>query len=469
MGLPGNNFEIEIGKGLVIINGIQFEIDKEVKGNAAHEAVQLKNDIQGKVDALINAKKIPQLVGKKPKWDKKEKKWTIEKVGIGGDPLLGIAPGTTDLSFSIEPDGKTVKFYTGNREIKNFADLDTIHRDAVIEEAIWKADPLLEKYLRDLPVTNIKVNAGPPIRIAGKLGGLQFTAGGITAGIDFIDAAGARGGFNTLKIDKANGGPEFLTALSGKILESDYFKNPFIQLQAQMENTSEGVLSRVKELATKKIWIIPTNVSGALNGRVLQERWRYTLDFKKYETLQLFEHELQGKTADQIPNAYKKYIERAHQDLSNLWKHIDSLSEEAKAQDFQNLLDGAGPPAGLEYLNYENDEYRQFFEQFQAKITNPRYNFKGFENLDIDYGAREANEIYQTMLLVWSRHTRKYMKYPKGVPLTPSEKNFLQNKVIDRVVQKLEDAMGKGGGTIQKEHLPAKGSQNEADLDLWVK
>lgn len=475
MGVPGNDFEIEIGRGIVIINGINFELDKGIPGNA-HNAILLESQIQGKVDALVKSKNIPQLAGIKPKWDKANKKWVLEKVPVGADPLLNLPAANTDLSFTIDSDGTTVHFFDGGKEIKNFNKLSEVHGFALIEKKVWEADTALKPHLEGLPVTDITASSYPVhgARIDAKLGGLQFAAvlkaspppPSINNGIEFLSPSGATGGFNVLKIEQANGGPGFLTALSGKILESPYFNDPFMALIAQMENTSEGVFARLQELfPTTRLWIIPTslNIPAGINGKILQERFRYTLDFKKYETLQLLEHELQGKTVDQIPNVYKKYIERAHRELTKLWRDIDALSDEDKAKEFEKNMDR------LESLNYENDEYRQFFEQYQTKITAPQYNYAGFESLDVDYGAREANEIYQTLLLVWSYHTRKYIKYPKGPSLAPAEKLYLQNKVIDKVVQKLDKALKDGGGTIKKENLPAKGSQNEADFDLWLK
>lgn len=502
-GYPGIPFEIATrkdGKEVIIFKlggkSVEFIVDDGMGGNAAR-AADLERLVRTQVEALVKARGEPALAGKTPAWDAREKKWKIEKVSAAGDALLGIAGGATTLTFEINPDGRSLKFFDAEKEITNFAQLDIIHRDSVIQEAVWGADSRAEKYLRDLEVhvAEVKTDAVYGARIAGWLGGLAFHAvlkgpgKKISDGLQFFDGRSV-GGAEKLAITETNGGHDFLEAQAAKILIDSTYQNAFSSLETLIDNASEGVLARLDALVKKTaMWIIPTSldVPAGINGRILQRQWKFMLDYKKMETLEFFKQDLRApRTAvGSIDAVYKTRIVEAIKHLENLSREIQSCTgDEEVAGRFQEFLSGQGSGAakapGLEYLNYTNSDYRMLFGEYQRMITNRKYNYPGLESLtdvSISIGshswgaADEAFEIYQVLMRVWSYHTRRFATEDamSGDPkneIHPDNQRAIRNGIIAQVRRHLENATSAGGGTIHLKDLPPHAT--DADLDAWV-
>ncbi|MBI2638760.1 hypothetical protein HYW83_04170 [Candidatus Peregrinibacteria bacterium] len=488
MGLAGIPFEIKTGKDssganreVAEIDGIKFVIDDGVPGNKTN-ADALKKKIEQKVGGLIAAKKIPEFAGITPRYDGAQKKWFMDNVPVAAD-AFGITPGgKIPIEMKIDDDGTTLNFFDGDKEISNLSDLTTEHMHAALQEEIWKAVPGLEPIVEGLPV-KIDGVVGSNIMQYFKvnLGGLDFAVtrkAGTPPTYEYVETSGVKHPLKDLKIEKTNGGLDFLKALGNKIFQSDDYKENYLLLEAEMENTKEGFTARMKELAKTKMWILPTNLDGAINGQILQEQWRYTLQFKMFETLQIFKSECKNEPLDNIPTIYNDVILKANQHLKDLLDTIRGYSDKQKADEFQNFLSGkertittasGAPrnlPAGLEYVNYPNPDYRDYFEKYQALIQNPRYNYEGFDNYDV--AGKSAHEIYLTLLLVWSYHTKKFRDKPGT--LVQAEKDKLQF-VIDKVQDKLEKAKMAGGvtGTVKMANLPAQGKTDDTDLKEWLK
>lgn len=486
MGLPGNNFEIEVGKGEVIINGVTFEIDKGVDGNSINARL-LETDIKKKVDALINSKNIPQLKGKKPKWDATHKEWTIERVEVDGNDLLGIGtPDATgrrkaqvDVAFTIDSDGKNMRFYDGEKEIADFRKIENIHRDAEIEKAVWNADPKLKQHLEGLAVQVDDVQASPAhtFIIQGRIAGLKFfavpkagkTPATLANGLQFYNSATGVGGFEKVQITEANGAAKFLDELGAKILASGEFLNPFFDLESLMDQTGEGVWTRLSNaFRTTRFWVVPTNIPEAINGRVLQRQWKYLLDFKKRETVEFFTEQLNGKSVADIESLYKKYIDSTLRELERLAEDIRATSDDQKVEQFPRIF------SRLETTNYTNPDYRKLFEEYRKMITNANYNYEGIETFgDISVGkwgaADKAYRIYQVLLDVWSYHTREFAiedpmaKNPKN-ELHADTQTKIRRGVIDRVRSILDQH--NANGTITMDELPKH--ETSSDMAKWV-
>lgn len=489
MGMPGHSFDIAVTKGIVTIttpNGtnVDFKLDKGVSGNTA-EAQRLESSIKSQVVALLKAQiNLPESIkNATPEWI--DKKWVVKNVEITvkDAAVLGIAPTTNvDLNFTINADGRTIKINDSGKEIDDFTKLDIAHRDVEIQKAVWNISP----YLKDLPVevTKVAENSTYGFIIEGKIAGLSFAAVGkgsgksITDGVDLFEYGFPReGGMERLRIPRDAEGGKFVRALSNKIRKEPYFIDPFLNLQSQMENTSEGFFARLEILSkTNVLGFIPSNIGEALNGKILNRQWEYTLDFKVAETLALFEQHILGNSGDKIDEAYTKFIKKTHVHLSELSNYISRLSDEEKANEFQNLLSGKedaskSPPRpdGLEYLNYGNAEYQDYFKTYKAMITNSRYNYDGLEGLDakISIGNHEwalsgnAYEVYKTLLLIWSVNTRHLSNQSS---LSAPDKQLL-DLVIQQVHQKLETAQT--GGGIKMSNLPS--AKSEADMRNWIK
>lgn len=493
MGLAGIPFEIKTGKDssgatreVAEIDGIKFIIDDGIAGNKTN-ADALKIKIEQKVDTLVKAENIPQFKDISPKWDETDKKWFMNDVSVADDAFGINTGGKIKIEVKIDDNGTTLHFFDGEKEISNLSDLTTEHMHAALQEEIWKAAPNLEPIVRGLPVkigavTDATDATGKKQTFKVDFGGLEFevirTHAATGATYEYIDAAGANKPFKDLKIEKANGGYKFLDALGKKIFQSNDYQENYLLLEAEMENTKEGFGQRMKELAKTKLWILPTNLDGAINGKILQEQWRYTLQFKMFETIQIFKSECKDEPLENIPQIYDDVIVKANQHLKDLLDTIRTYSDTDKANEFQNFLSGKERtvttstgisvrlPAGLEYVNYQNQDYRDYFEKYQALIQNPRYDYEGFDNYDA--GGEKAHEIYLTLLLVWSRFTRKYRDKPGH--LIQTEKDKLQF-VIDKVHDKLEKAKMAGGvtGTIKMENLPGQGKTDDKSLDEWKK
>lgn len=489
MGLAGIPFEVKSGtdssgatREVAEIDGIKFIIDDGIPGNKTN-ADALKKKIEKKVGDLIAAKKITEFSGITPRYDDTQKKWFMDNVPVAADAFGITTGGKIPIEVKIDDDGTTLHFFDGEKEISNLSDLTTEHMHGALQEEIWKAVPNLETIVRGLPVKIDGAVTGSTTDqwFMVNFGGLQFKShrkAGPPVQYKYVDAGNHDQPFEDLKIEKANGGEEFLDALGKKIFQSDDYKENYLLLEAEMENTGEGFVQRMKELAKTKVWILPTNLDGAINGKILQEQWRYTLQFKMFETMQIFKSECKGEPIDQIPQIYNDVIVKANQHLKDLLGTIRPYSDTDKANEFQNFLSGkertittstgapATLPAGLEYVNYQNLDYRDYFEKYQTVITNPRYDYEGFDNYDV--AGQSAHEIYLTLLLVWSRFTRKYRDKPGR--LVQTEKDKLQF-VIDKVQDKLEKAKIAGGvtGTIKMENLPAGGKTDDKLLDEWKK
>ncbi len=495
MGLAGIPFDVTTGKDaaghnreVAEIDGIKFIIDDGISGNAA-SATALETKIKQKVDALVKAKNIPQFAGISPRWDGTSKKWLMDNVPVGAD-AFGITPGgNIPIEVKIDDDATTLHFFDGSKEISNLSDLTTEHMHAALEEEIWNAVPNLEPIVKGLPVKIDGAVTGTPAQQSFKVdfGGLTFEVlrnpvSGGAATYEYIDNTGPSPvphPLSLLKIEKANGGEKFLETLGKQIFQTDDYKENYLLLEAAMDNTGEGFTARMKELAKTKTWILPTNLDGAINGQILQEQWRSTLQFKMLETIRIFKSECKGEPLDQIPQIYQDVVVNANQHLKDILDTIRSYSDADKANEFQNFLSGKARtvrnasgtsvnlPAGLEYVNYENPDYRDYFEKFQAMISNPRYDYEGFDNYDV--GGESAHEIYLTLLLVWSRNTQTLRDAPGA--LTPTEKADLQF-VVDKTQDKLEKAKRAGGvtGTIKMVNLPAGGKIDDTSLlKEWMK
>ncbi len=490
MGVPGIEWEEGIrksdGKNTIIIDGIEFDKGLGQKGINAANAGLLSRAMKSKVEVLLKEEKVPDAIRKTAQWDAKNKVWKIPGVAIAANTDIGYPAGTTDITFTINPDGKSIKFSDNKLEFNNYKNIDDIHRNSIIHKRLLDqmagTNPKLLESLQDLPFKVLAVtNTSGTVTVDAEMAGMKFKAIPNGTNFDVLDSAGVAGsGLANLKMEQGNGGPKFLEAICGNIMESPYFMEPFLVLKAKMENTSEGVMDRLnKTFPTTRLWIIPTSINPkGLNGQILQKQWNYTLDFKTFEALDLFEHSLRGKSADQISAEYKNHIESVHKKLTEISLYIDSLpTDEAKANEFQKLLDsperivtqGTPPratiiPAGIEYLNYVHPDYRKYFEKFQDAIKSDRYNYEGLESSDTAL-SDSSHEIYVTLLRVWSRHTRQYRT---GAGITAAQPYL--DHVIAKTVEKLELAKSKSSlGIIKKENLPGNGAWDDAALDEWMK
>lgn len=461
------SYEIK-GKSL-IIKGRNFE--KEFKEDDSAElkktkAAELKLSIDHEVKALFKekAKKIPGLADKTPGWNSPKKHWELTQINVAGYAGLRLPNGKANLAFTIEADQKTLKFFMNGKPIENLETLDEEYLAAKLQEKIWD-DPRHGKYLKGLNVTNVSVGAaagshGP--LISGKIGGLQFQAViRQTANpwdqpecVDFYDN-GRAGSVELLKIEEQNGGQDFLNAKCGQIALDPAFARAFETLESIMDNAGEGVLARLAALfPTRRFWIIPTsiNISGGVNGKILQDQWKYTLDYKKLEILWNFEHSLQkGKTVKDIDQAYAEYITPAVRKLEELAADLSKIRGDQLPDHFQNFLDR------LEHFNYENTDYKALFEEYQTVIR--KYNYEGLETLsDVSFSAKNAHECYALLLAAWTEYTRQYA----GANADPSAgsgklgadtKESIRGAVTRKIESILQRAQQKGGGKIKLEDL----------------
>lgn len=494
------------GKKLVIIEGIKFDLALKTSGENVDAEKELKGFIAREVAALVKAaaKKNPGIAKISPTWLPAEEKWVLKKVKVSSTSSLKLAGIPQDITFTIN-EKKELNFSMNDTEVPaDFKNLDIVYRNSVIQEKIW-TNSNFGRYLKGLPVkvSSVKPHSEYKAIIKGEIAGLAFTAvplvvlpykPDINNGIDFldtstspptIDATGA-----TLAIEQKNGGDKFLEALTQKINRSPYFNDAFVRLKSQMDNADEGVLDRLQTAAETKLWIIPTNVRGFINGKILNKAWDYTLNFKRDEALSMFYHALDGKKISDIKTAYTGYIEGTVKKLDELSQYIASLSPKQKAQQFDNLLRGPGnpptKPAGLEYINYSNDAYQKLFKKYQAMLR--RYNYEGIENVDSSL-SDSAYDLYNLLLTVWSFHTKEYIEGelevidPKSKEdtglrttlrdpddeLTPERINIIEVGVIDKIREKL-DFVTQGGKPVSKAGLAKAGllPNEEKDLNKWI-
>ncbi len=456
MGYPGIRFEES--SGIITIDEEEFTIKDGVKGNNA-QAEKLKERITVRVQELFDESVSgnPALEGKDVEWDGKNKKWTVKDVEINGNP--------TNLDLKVNDDAESLTLSINDKPVDDLDDLETAYRDSVIQEKVRNFDPALKKYIGDLPVTNIKVKPGSTGGeiMNGRLGGLKFNAAINNNNIEFYDKV-SRGGFEKLKIEENNGGPEFIDNVAARILGSNEYLNPFLRLEALMDNTSESAFKRLGMLVpTTRLWIIPTSVDlgAGINGKILQRQWKYMLDFKKMEALDLFRHDLQGKTVAQIAEVYKDNITTTLTQLQELTYNIESATDETKAEKFPASMDS------LEHVNYADESYQKLFEDYQKMIRDPRYDYEGFEDFG-DLGAEtwgaadRSFEIYSVLMRVWSYHTNQFRK----LGMNADNQQAIRLGVTKKVEGILETAKDKGNGTIYLKDLPAH--ESEEDLDQWV-
>lgn len=480
MGLPRIPFEIKVttdGKEVAIINDIEFLLDDGVQKNKSN-ADRLAQSLERKMQSLLrtNSENRPQLLGKTPQWEKG--RWVFKDVEVEGDKNFGMAQKEKiSVRLAIANDG-SIHFYTAGKEISDFDKLDGAYRDSVIE---GKVRNLLKeklgrdrKFLGDLPVYVENVEERTPKEgplIKGNIAGLKFFAilksnpaapgnlGVHQGGLQFCDANGkGAGGAEKLKIRQNNGGPQFLEALSNRILLKDsYSVEPFISLENQIENTGEGFLARLGEMAkTKRLWIIPTNVKGGVNGQILHNQWKKTLEFKMKETLDFFKHDLQDNSLEYLDIKYKANIVTTHNELTSLSQTIQTMTEEQRADNFENLL------ARVEIANYPCKQYQDLFQSYKTAVE--KYNYKGLDSTDLPLSG-EYYDVYQTLLRVWSANTRQYANGDPadGATLTPKAERWI-NYVISQVQDRLDEAQKKG--SISFANLPK--AQTEDDLRAWI-
>lgn len=478
MDYPGIRFEVKVrkdGKEVAIIDGLEFLLDDGIDGNKDN-AKELKKKITAKAEKLIQSRNIPVLKGIKPAWtwNETKKEWVLYDVKFNADSLLSslVPGGEKEISFKIGPDAKSVKFFVNGMEITDFDKLDTIYRDSVIQEKIW-TDRRFGKSLEGLPVTieNVTPDTTYKAIITGKIAGLEFQAvPNASGGIDFFDGS-RTGGANLLVIDEAKGGLEFTQRKAAHIMASGEFQNPFFHLESLMDNTSEGVFARMKQMfPTTRLWIIPTslNIPAGVNGQILQQQWRYLLDFKRMETLDRFRYELLGKSVADIPKIYKKYIQENLKYAQDLAHDISATGgDEEKANKFQDFM------ARLETMNYTNPDYRKLFLEYKKMMIDSQFNYEGTESFgDVGVGkwsvADRAFEIYQILLTVWNYHTDEFsvedpMAAQPAKEIHPHNQKAIRAGVIEKVRAKLEQAQTRGGGTIKLDDV-----KDDIPLDAWV-
>lgn len=454
---------------------MEFVLDDGIAGNKL-KAQELASKIQVLtknccIAALLQNKAGTAIDTKGLEWDSAKKQWLIKDVDVGGNSLLGIAPGKTTMHFTIDTDGKTVHFFMDQHEVSDFSDLNNEYVEGIIQEKVWSADSKAEKYLRGLSVHIVKIAADAKhgAIIEGTVGGLSFQSvlkgKTIADGLNFFDGTNT-GGAELLKIEEKNGGEYFLNALAAKTLGTADYQSPFLKLEAVIDNTNDGVWARVKEMfRTTRLWVIPTNVSGLVNGQILQRQWKFTLDFKKMETLEFLKEELKkpGKSVLDIEAAYNKEVTWSLNHLEQLARDIESASEEEQAKKFQEFLSGPGEAGkqapGLEYVNYTNSDYRKLFEEYQRMVTSYHYNYPGLESMqDAPKVADEAFEIYQVLISVWSDSTRSFAVADPSAPhpqdeISTDNQRAIRNGVTEKVRGALEVALKAGNGTVYLKNL----------------
>lgn len=510
MGYPGLQVAVEHtsgGKEYVEIDGKKFDVADGTGGRNKNLADELGKSINESVEAIVKAAAVkqPGMAKKKIEWDGAT--WKVLGVEVHGNKTLKLGNAAKDVTFTIElaKDGKsrTPHFAIDSVDVGSAEKLDTVYRDAEIKNAIakiemlngttWVPDPN-GKYLAQLPITNIHVAAAKKdsnknkvhngVLITGKIAGLPFEAvltynDGFSAtghdAIQFMDSAGGYGGTKKLEIPNDDTGRHFVRELSKTLKKDPNFKDPFNALNAQIQYTDEGLASRLEALAqSKTLKYIPSNVAGALNGKILGRRWEATLEFKAQESQLMFEHEiLNAGNAGAINDAYQNYIIDNKNALDAISADISSMTDEQRADDFETLL------GRVENINYQNKDYQQLFQEYKTVILDKQLNYDGLEGLDagvkigpLQWGASDkAYEIYETLLLIWSHGTRELSTNEidpatgKPKPMPTADQNDIR-KFIRNVERKLILAQKKGGGVIKKVHLP---NISEDDIETWIK
>ena len=253
-----------------------------------------------------------------------------------------------------------------------------------------------------------------------------------------------------------------------------------------MNNASESALARIKNLfPTTRLWIIPTslpNIPEAVNGKILQRQWDYMVDYKKTEMLDTFRAMLQGEASHpvnlaQVGVEYARLIGNATGKMKQLAADIQRAShDDTLATNFPAYMER------LEMVNYPNADYQKLYKEYKAMITDPHFNYSGFDSLsDVSvkvggttHGANESTyKTYQVLLHVWSYATRQLSV--EDLTATPNEKTEIgpvnQTKMralIQKVRGILEAAQAKDG-SIKLDGLPGKGKDTEDVIEKdWL-
>ncbi|MFA6521150.1 MAG: hypothetical protein WCT53_02075, partial [Candidatus Gracilibacteria bacterium] len=329
------------------------------------------------------------------------------------------------------------------------------------------------KLLDKLPVeiTNIEQDPALGTVVTGKIAGLGFKAKPGVGGnkLDFIGTGGAvnpvTGGTEFLQISETNGGSSFLNEKAKQILASSDFNTSFMKVEAMMDNTSESFWSHTKGLFSN-------GLSAAVNGKVQQRQWKFVVDFKKFEALEMFKQDLQGKTVQDMETAYKARIESVVQQMEKLDRDFHAVRDEGeKAKRFEQFMHGGESSDGLENANYLNKDYKGLLGEYRKVITDERFDYEGLESFgDISGGSGakswgagdKAFEIYQFLLNVWSYNTRDFARKDRLVAgnvagntidnIHPETQKYIRQAVTYKVRAALEVCQA-NDGKIELEEL----------------
>lgn len=477
MGYPGLAFDYNHFGGVkkVVIEGIEFSSADGIPGNKA-KADELEKLINEKVTKLLaeQSRTFPQIAGKTAGWNQNTKKWEIKDVDVKGSAALGLSDTKANLTFDIQTDGKSAKFYFDNgSEVTDGAKVDQLYRDSVIEQKLIEVDPKLTPLLKGLGLTDVQVTSPYNAygeRIDGKLGGLEVHAvlkgtapHTINNGLQFVDNSGTLIGPNGIYIRTGEKQSEdFLDAVSKQILASDKFRNPFIKLSSSMDNVSEGFVGRLKALFPDRWWIIPNglpDVPAGINGQIIQRQWQYMLSYKQMESIERFKNTMYGKTLADLPKVYADTIDDSIKSAETLATSIMAeKTDNDRANKYKNFVEN------LENINYPNTQYRVMFKKFKDEISNDKYDYEGLESFG-DVGTKgfgiadKAYESYQELIRFWYSKTNKFSVEDARAVNPKTDIHPDNQKTIDDTTSKvqglLEILQSKSGG-IKLEELRAE-------------
>lgn len=427
------------------LGGVAFDLEKGIPENKK-SADELRTKITAHVQKLLDT----HVKGKTPTWNPTLEQWEVS-LDANGNKHLNLPRGSVTVSLEISDDGKTLTFNTNGKKIINLKDLDTVREQGEIQKQIWDTYPYLEGLKVD---STIKADG----TIEGKIAGLSFNGTSTlnARGLPTIDINPT-----TITIDKSNGGEKFLEEKALQLMGDPKFLNPIIKLLFVMQTASEGAVARFNTLFPQtKLWFIPTDVDpkGALNGKILNNEWEYMVKYKQVEMLDNFRAALAGKTLDQVEVEYDNLIAVA-KDMKQLALDIEAeTNDEQKAKNFPTYLEK------LETVNYTGD-YKVLYGEYKKMISNPKFNYAGFESLsDVPGAAGESFKIYEVLQRVWSYATRYYRN--TGVTDGSLEANKIRN-FINTVENILLQARQKGNGTIRLSNLPPHDTEAQIKKD-WV-
>lgn len=465
MGIPG--FEIleqrdEQDIEWIIIDGVKFDPRKDIKANAKASA-ELEKKAQAQALRAYGeaAQGKAFLEHKTVKWNAAEGAWKVEGVTFppyqNGVITFPTQPADVKMYFDTE---NKPQFKVNGRELKDLDDVARNNFESMIENTIVREG--LYSPLKGLKVVvkGVEVDSRHGYKVKVTIGGLEAVmaprnGANITDHFAFLDEQGNPGDLENLKITEDKGGREFLKAKSEQILTSQEFLEPFFNLEAIIENTSDTVLDRIKD----------TSVSGPIK----HTKWRYLLDLKKAETLELYQHMLRNKTVADMEGpdgAHVQTITIARTQLETLYGQLKNVTGDDRKERFNEYL------KKLETVNYDNPDYIELFNEYKAMINN--FDLEGsesWENAILD--VKDRYEIYQALLWVWSVNTRAYRLRdadPNNTDtrhsLTEVSKTNIRVQVIEAVKAKLQSVAQKGDGTVTFENLPPSASVGQAKA--WI-